>query len=396
MRFDRRSPSCYVAHLRFVFALLGAWLLGAVRRKRDAEARPCVVMTGNHSLAGNLKAFYEYAKATDDLPYRVYYATIDRREYDALRQAFDRDDLLLGTRVSDVAKILGASCIMAAHGPGILFLLKKLRPRLHFVDVGHGIGFKAFFPRHFKLMRFYTATFLSSRRLLEIYRDAYLWRPEQLLVTGYARLDRFQCAGETAVKVRKELELSESGRIVLYAPTWRERGDVGEIPFGLETGDFLARLNDLCQRIDATAIFRLHMNSSLLEDLRGYDRILSISQKDYPETNDLLTVVDLLVSDWSTIAPDFAALDRPVIFLDTPMPPPYDQAPPPIPRGGDIVGSMEELLEAIERRLTDPEAGIDETQVQMREAFHGDTLDGRATERYDQAIRRLIADTPSG
>ena len=143
-------------------ALLGAWLLGVARRKRGPGTRPYVVMTGNHSLAGNLKAFYEYAKATDDLPYRVYYATIDRREYDALRETFDPEDLLLAARVSDVATILGASCVMASHGPGIFFLLKKLRPKLHFVDVGHGIGFKAFFPRHFKLMRFYTATFLSS------------------------------------------------------------------------------------------------------------------------------------------------------------------------------------------------------------------------------------------
>jgi len=395
MRFDRRSPRCYVAHLKFVLALLAAWLLRSARHKRARQGRPYVVMTGNHSLAGNLKAFYEYANRADDLPYRVYYATIDRREYNALRQTFDPDDLLLATRVSDVVKVLGASCIMASHGPGIFFLINKLCPEIHFIDVGHGIGFKAFFPKHFKLMRFYTKTFLSSPHLLETYRDEYLWRPEQLLVTGYARLDRFQRADEIAERVRRELGLNGLGKIILYAPTWRTRGDVGEIPFGLETGEFLARLNELCGRIGATTVFRLHMNSSLLEDLGGYDHIVSISQKDYPETNDLLTAVDLLISDWSTIAPDFAALDRPVIFLDTPMPPPYDQAPPTIPRGGDIVGSMEALLEAVERRLTDPRAGIDETQVRMREAFHGETLDGRATERYDRAIRRLIA-RPSG
>ena len=392
MRFNPRSLKCYTAHARAVWAALTAWALRM--GKPRAGEKPSVVMIGNHSLSGNLQAFYEYARDADDLPYRVKYATIDRDEYHTLAKTYDPRDLLLATRLADMAEVMRASCIMASHGPGIFMLLHKLRPRLHFIDVGHGMGFKGFFPRHFKSMRFYTATFLSSQHVLGIYRDLYEWRPEQLLVTGYARMDRLQRIDEIAAGVRRQLDLGGARHTILYAPTWRVKGDVGEIPFAMEADDFLGRLNRLCERIDATLIFRTHANSSLSAELGGYSRIRNVSQKIYPETNDLLTAMDLVITDWSTIAPDFAALDRPVVFLDTPMPPPYDQVPPPIPRGGDLAASIDDLLAAIEKRLTGPAPSITDSQRRMKEAFHGNTLDGHTAQRYDQALRRLVFDTP--
>jgi CDP-glycerol glycerophosphotransferase (TagB/SpsB family) len=391
MRFDRRNPRCYAAHARCLLAMLAARVLRGLRRRSVERPRPAVVMYG-HSLSGNLKAFFDYAAARDDLPYDVYYATINRRGYDALAETHGRR-ILPAMRVSGMKTVLGASVIMTSHGPGIFYLLRGLCRRIRFVDVWHGVGFKSHAAEDFKLMRFYAACFLSSERAKGTYRDLFGFREDQLVVTGYPRVDCFQRADAIARGVRTELGLDGFAHVLLYAPTFRARGEEGEIPFGMKAEDFLAGLNALCGRLNAACVFRLHMNSSLMVNVGGCSHILSIPQSEYPDTTGLLTAADLLITDWSSIAADFCVLDRPIVFIDEPMPSTHDHVPAAVERLGDHARSMDELLEAIERDLQADHNEIRERQAAMKESFHSHSLDGLASERYDEAIRRLLVDS---
>jgi CDP-glycerol glycerophosphotransferase len=420
MRLDRRSPRAYWAHAKALAALLAARVLGPKRPRGDP--RPEVFLYGN-VLGGNLKAFLDYALSRSDLPYAASYATIDRREYRRLRRTYDRG-VALATRVSVMRRILAAPCLLTMTGPGLFLLLRKWRPSVQFVDVWHGLPLKALAPAGFRVMDFYRAFLVSSPYFKRIYTEWYGFPAKKVFVTGYARMDVFQRAAETRRRVRRELGLTDDAAVVLYAPTWRPAGEGGEIPFGLSAAEFLAALNALAEELNAWVIFRLHINSRLgrvaarrrktgsdpLMSFRwglipssgprrgcpgayatSYPRILNVPQSAYPEANDLLAATDLLITDWSSIACDFYALSRPVVFVDTPAPADYASEYRPVERVGPLVRDLPALLAATEENLhTDP-AQIAALQGQVRDLCYGSTLDGRSAERYDQVIRNVIS-----
>jgi CDP-glycerol glycerophosphotransferase len=189
--------------------------------------------------------------------------------------------------------------------------------------------------------------------------------------------------------VREKLDI-RARHVIMYAPTWRKGGEAGEIPFGLSACEFLTQLDSLCERLDAVMIFRLHMNSRLAQDVQGYGRILELSQKAYPEANELLPATDILVTDWSSIACDFYVLGRPTIFLDIGVPSSHSGEFRPIGRVGTHVANMDELVEAISLGLL-PGKGPSAEMQQVRQQCYGDTLDGRSAARYDEVIRKLLA-----
>jgi len=388
MKFNRRNFRSYAAHVKCLFAMLAARAGGAGGRKRRGPGKPAVVMYG-HSLSGNLGAFFDYVRGVSHLPYNVYYATIDEREYERLSTRY-ANGILLATRVSDMKTVLDAEYVMTSHGPGIFLLLRWLGARARFVSVWHGVGFKNYVPEQFRLMRFYSACFVTSEHWKEIYRTCRGFRDDQIVVTGFARLDCFRHADEIAERVRRELKIPERGIVILYAPTWRKEGEGGEVPFGMTDADFLRRLDGLGRSLGATVVLRLHMNSCLRFESAECPNIRSVPQTDYPATNDLLCATDVLVTDWSSIAADFCALDRPVIFLDTPMPRDYGAGPLPMERGGIHVADMDGLVRAIETNLGAGRPPVCAEQNEMKEDVHGDTLDGHSAQRYDAALRRLI------
>jgi CDP-glycerol glycerophosphotransferase (TagB/SpsB family) len=280
---------------------------------------------------------------------------------------------------------------MTSHGPGVFLPLRWLCPHIRFVDVWHGLGYKAYSPSDHRMHRFYAATFVSSPYFRDLYCARYGYDPAQAVVTGYARVDAFQHWQAAAARVRRELGLPEGRRVILFAPTWRGRREPGEFPFGLSLPELLGPLDALCERLDATLIFRLHMNSSLRGDTSAWPRVLDLPQARFPDTNALLTAADLAVTDWSSLACDFAVLNRPVVFLDTPEPLSYTSGQTGVPRAGELAGTLEELLAAIERSLALDADQVRAIQAPVVEACYGDTLDGRCGQRYDEAIRALLA-----
>jgi CDP-glycerol glycerophosphotransferase len=342
-----------------------------------------------HSLDGNLLAFFQYSLEADSLPYQVYYATIDEQEYGQLNEIHPRG-LLLATRVADMQKVLRAACIMTSHGAGVFQPLRWIAPRVRFVDVWHGAGFKVYHPRHFRSMHHYARCFVASDSWREIYIRERGFRANQVVVTGYARLDQFHRAEEMSRRVRRELGLPSDGHVILYAPTWRRAGEPGEVPFGMTSGQFMAALSRLCERLDAVLVLRAHRNSTTCFDAKGFARIVSVPQTRYLDTNGLLMAVDLLITDWSSVATDFCALDRPVVFMDTPPPRDYASGAAPRPRGGVHAASLAELVAAIETNLGVNPPRICQSQLDMKQFAHGVTLDGQSAARCDRELRRLM------
>lgn len=106
------------------------------------------------------------------------------------------------------------------------------------------------------------------------------------------------------------------GTIVLYAPTfrdWARLEDYLPIP-GMDAAALVA----LLERHDATLLVRPHYYevdaARATIDRVGSGRVRAADDSVFPDTNELLKHVDVLITDYSSIYMDFLLLDRPVVF----------------------------------------------------------------------------------
>ncbi|MBC9944472.1 CDP-glycerol glycerophosphotransferase family protein [Leucobacter sp. cx-328] len=153
----------------------------------------------------------------------------------------------------------------------------------------------------------------------EQFRKNYAFKGE-MLETGYPRDDRLAQAvmvdrdGNAEINpivrsaARKSLSLSDDARVLLYAPTWRERqvgpsDDLDVVKLAQELGD------------GWTVIARGHTRT---HDLGGYatqglGNVIDVSR--HPDINDALLACDLLVTDYSSVMFDAAVSRTPMLFF---------------------------------------------------------------------------------
>lgn len=121
------------------------------------------------------------------------------------------------------------------------------------------------------------------------------------LVTGYPRQDlMLGCSIERKAHIKKLLNITDNKKVVLYAPTYRD--------FELNAEDkniheIEQAVSELSKRRDINFLFKGHYLAPSASD--------AIKQID---TNELLSIVDILITDYSSIGIDFLALERPIIY----------------------------------------------------------------------------------
>lgn len=127
----------------------------------------------------------------------------------------------------------------------------------------------------------------------------------KMAVTGYPRIDATVSAGEERKQeLRQKLGIEKGQKVVLYAPTWR--GSLGS----LEDGDIaVSSVMRQLAALDCVPLYRGHALSS--KDKASNDFVVP---EDIP-TNDLLAIVDVLITDYSSIFFDFMATGRAIVYF---------------------------------------------------------------------------------
>jgi len=128
----------------------------------------------------------------------------------------------------------------------------------------------------------------------------------KLLETGYPRIDATVNATEEQKRqLREKIGINESAKVVLYAPTWRgtskeKRFDEKKLKSDLK----------ILSEIDGVLLFRGH---HLVEGILAKQNLdVTVVPHDV-DTNDLLAIVDVLITDYSSIFYDFLPTGRPII-----------------------------------------------------------------------------------
>lgn len=150
------------------------------------------------------------------------------------------------------------------------------------------------------------ASALSAHRL----RSAFGLPANRVVVTGDPRDDVL--FSTTQNQARQALGLP-AGLVVLYAPTWRDGDADPTVPSDAEWSAIEAWL----AARDATLVVRPHPHG-VGDYAAGVERsphVRLLSSATLPEITPALPAFDILITDYSSIAFDFALTGRPIVFL---------------------------------------------------------------------------------
>lgn len=361
-------------------------ILRPLLRKNDK-----IVVLYGHKLNGNLRAIAEYSQMRNE--YQLYFATLDPSYYKKLNKTGAPVPCLSLLKFSDVLIVARAKVIIADRIAHALVYYLKLTS-IKFVDVWHGVPFKGFYARTFRLMRSYQQIWVSSPSLRNIYIHKFGLTPRRIKVTGYARVDRFVTHAFSRADICRRYGISATKKIILLAPTWQhDAAPRREAPFSVAPQIFFQTLNEAAERLDALVIFRSHLNAKDKFTVNSLPNVLPMPHSEFPQSEEFLAIADILISDWSSIVFDYLPLHRPTIFLNTP--PPFNDGftVDKRYRYGEIVSTLEELVQTLQRYTLSPERYVTEHEKDILDAedyVFGDTLDGRATERNYACLGELM------
>ncbi|KAA6224771.1 MULTISPECIES: glycosyltransferase [unclassified Campylobacter] len=126
------------------------------------------------------------------------------------------------------------------------------------------------------------------------------------LVSGYARND-LNYDEVAKQKLKQRFNIKESERVLLYAPTFR--GHFGEANFEYEV---ITKLLKELAVMPFKILFKGHYETLKYIEKIG-SRIYDANDRDI-DTNELLSIVDILITDYSSIAFDFMCMDKSIIY----------------------------------------------------------------------------------
>ncbi|WP_236718555.1 bifunctional glycosyltransferase family 2 protein/CDP-glycerol:glycerophosphate glycerophosphotransferase [Actinoplanes sp. TFC3] len=212
----------------------------------------------------------------------------------------------------------------------------------------------------------------------------------EMLESGYPRNDiLFDTDPLVLAAIRERLGLPANKRVVLYAPTWRDDEFYGQGRYKMSMMLDLAAARRVLGD-DHVLLVRRHPNvvDPIPDDGSGFVRDVST----YPDMADLLSITDVLITDYSSVMFDFANTGRPILLFTYDLEHyrdklrgfyfDFEQEAP-----GPLLMTSQDVVQALAEVAADPEAYRGE-----REAFQArfcDLDDGRATQRVVDRMLEL-------
>jgi CDP-glycerol glycerophosphotransferase len=240
------------------------------------------------------------------------------------------------------------------------------------------------------------ASEVSAERL----RTAFDLPHERVVVTGDPR-DDVMVLGSDAQRTASARALlferlgapETTQRVLLYAPTWRD----GEPDPGIPGADEWRGIVRLLEETDSLLVVRPHPHGvgDYAAGFAASERIVLLSPGACADVTPVLPAVDVLITDYSSIAFDFALTGRPIVFL-APDVESYTAsrglyAPYESFSGGTEVRDWTHVIERVGAVIRDPAARKRAAEhTEALAAAHHTFRDGKNTDRvYSQIHSRL-------
>ena len=149
------------------------------------------------------------------------------------------------------------------------------------------------------------------------YRSAFHYTGE-VLKEGTPRddvlVEQSQCRIEI---IRRQIGISADTRLLLYAPTLRRKNQMDGSLQEIQEIDIYKTLDTLEKKYNEkwACLMRAHPAVSNLSGYIGGERIIDVTK--YEDMADLLLISDMLITDYSSSAGDYALLGRPLVLFQS-------------------------------------------------------------------------------
>ena len=282
--------------------------------------------TDNRHYNYNSRYLFEYVK--DNLPEITPLFVINDPELrghlsaEYGKQYFIETESVQGIRCALTAGVWFTSAGLPAYGTG----LQKNRL---IINLWHGVPLKKIAlldPNLKKAARIYfkkifsenyTCVLTTSHELIPLMARSFAISEDKIKVWGQPRNDgMFQKNDRSKILGSLYPDLPEYTKTVLYAPTFRDYGQVQLFPFK----DFdLKHLEAFLEEKDMILFIRTHVAEQGSADPYLGKRIRFLGNEQAEDVTGILNIFDCLITDYSSIYIDYLLTGKPMIFL------PYDR-----------------------------------------------------------------------
>ena len=240
----------------------------------------------------------------------------------------------------------------------------------------------------------------TSEKLASAYALTEEEKKNKLIELGYPRnVFLFKYTEEDVERIKESLRLPKDKKIILYAPTFRDKtyeyGKGFEYQVVLDMERLQKRFGDT-----ACVLLRAHYFANMEFDAEKYRGFL-FDVSDYGDINHLYVISDLLMTDYSSVMFDYSILRRPMIFFMYDIEEYRGQLrdfyiePDILP--GPIVTTQDAVEEELEKALTKPFVCDERYEAFCKKFTYLDDAD--AAKRVLAAViapQERAAETPAG
>ena len=309
MRFEKNKPSHYlIITISFLSFILASILFLFSQTKKD------LIILSGHKLIGNLE---EILKLQNYKNNKIFYITFSFIEYKKLKNEYE--NIFITLNPYHVYLLLKSKIIISSHGLVLHKLLKEyFEIKTYFT--GHAIKSN----NNSKILKeqyLFDEVWLYSEFEKDIYIEECEYKVNNLVVTGYPRLDSLNKLLQDKEIIKKDLNIST--KLVLYAPT-DDRKNEKYINHQLSPHnlDLYILFENIAKKFDLRFLIKYHINTEV--DRKTFDFIQNSKYLFSFESEKILDITplaisDVLITDWSSVFVDYLITDNPILFLNTPM-----------------------------------------------------------------------------
>ena len=271
----------------------------------------------------NSKYLFEYLLSTHP-ELELYFIINDDNEYDSLKERFGNH--IINTKTADNLKLIFSAYTWISSGSMPARIPFANRDRI-VVNLGHGMPLKglglmnqenSWIQNQLIKLIYSKYDIISSTSVVfqNILMRSYASSKKQVRILG-------QCWDDEVLSIKDPTQILYSlydksriptfNKTILYAPTWRAEGAVTIFPF---PNFDLEHLEQVLEDNKIIIFLRTHhLDHANISRFKKCRRIILMNDDVISDVMQILSIFDLLITDYSSIIVDYLLLNKPALLL---------------------------------------------------------------------------------